>query len=133
MHSRARLFKTLLAVLLALAWVPLTAHCQLESTAGLGFLGCASGEKTSEQGGSCCEDGLCCSWESEQYSLPRDHVVAQAPIFTAVALLRSITLETTPPDEVAPEVSTEGPQHFWKTWQFLLRAALPVRAPSLAS
>jgi|SRR5664280_708399 len=62
-HTNVRLFKTILAVLLALAWVPLTAHCQIASINGWELLKCQAGTETPAPDGSRCDDSSCCAWE----------------------------------------------------------------------
>ncbi len=115
---------------LALIWVPLTAHCQLESATGLDFLGCGSAEQSDAQGGPCCDDSLCCAWENGPCSLPQNFS-SELP---CGAVLETIPLvHVKPPQGSSFDVPKLAPPYLCKIWQFLSRAALPVRAPSVAS
>ena len=126
-----RALRAVLTVLLAIAWWPLTAHCQLEGLPGLELLRCVSGDAGEPADGSHCDDG-CCAWESSQYHLP----LRQAPrgadlcVFVPWAPAR---VESVPPAELTASFPTSPPPEPSRPWQFRLRAALPVRAPSIAA
>ncbi len=129
--------KTTLVILLALVWVPLNSHCLLASVPGFEFLICKADQ--TEEGRSTstpCNDEGCCSVESAKYFSAWKPVTVPPETDTLAAL---------PParrwafDTLLPQVRSLGP---WPNtsppvipacWQFALRTALPVRAPSLAS
>jgi hypothetical protein len=50
-----------------------------------------------------------------------------------MALAPAIVLARSLPDEVSAGILTAAPPQLLKTWHFFSRAALPARAPSLAS
>jgi len=128
-----RFWKTMLGIMLALAWAPLTAHCQLESATGLQFLQCDREGRVPAQGGSHCDDSSCCDWESGQCRLPQNQVsffVADSVVL-ALEPLSAWALEPSPAGE--PGMVTAAPAEVYRAWQFSLRAALPPRAPSVAS
>ena len=128
-----RLFKTALSVLLALAWVPLVAHCQLESITGLELLRCQSAGQTPAPGSSHCDDASCCTWESGQYHSPQNQPPILTPVYAVVSPLAMFVPEHTLSADLGVSVLTTAPPEMPKIWQFSFRAALPVRAPSLAS
>jgi hypothetical protein len=124
------------ALLLALAWVPINAHCLLESVPGLEFVRCCADAEAPSPApvGDPCKDDGCCTVESSHYQVPREETAASL-------LLLAILVEVCPviPEGVTlSEVATGDPPAFPppelpSSWQFALRTALPVRAPSLAS
>jgi hypothetical protein len=120
-------------VLLALAWAPLTSHCQLESIPGLEFLHCSpEGHASTGDGGDPCQDGACCSIESAKYQSPRQQQII--PIVLALPPAGCFeVLERLLPVEISLATLTAGPPLFQNGWQFFFRTALSPRAPSLAS
>ncbi len=121
----------ILTVVLALAWMPVTAHCQIERVTGLEILKCDSlpgGAAPCSSG----EGGSCCSWESGLYRLPQGQPVVAVPIMAVVPLVL-VMVESWTPAEIGERQLIEDPPRPPKPWQFSLRAALPVRAPSIAS
>lgn len=132
-NVHVRLVKTIMAVLLALAWVPLTAHCQIESLAGLDLLSCQFAGETPASSSSPCDDGSCCGWESAQYHLPQNFPLTLAPVFAVILpVLLSAQIDVLP-QRAGVSLLTTVPPEVPKIWQFTFRAALPVRAPSLVS
>ena len=126
-----KLARTMLILLMALLWVPITAHCELESLPGLEFLRCDSQSDHSSEESKGCGD-QCCQVESGHYHIPRNQL-------TAPAALLLVTLDLINDSQAAvspvpcPGLQTASPPELRVTWQFISRAALPVRAPSLAS
>jgi hypothetical protein len=119
----------LVAIILAVLWVPIVGHCVLEKMPGLEFLQCAG-----ENGQSDCDDSgdACSELENPNYKLSKTNLEVPQPEFAILFHLlfqdsiRNV-LETQPKrlNEVPPEISS--------SWQFSLRTALPPRAPSLIS
>jgi hypothetical protein len=118
---------------LALAWVPLTAHCQIESIAELELLNCQSAGETPAPGCSHCDDSSCCAWESAQYHLPQNQTPTLVLILELVLPVVSSALDDNVPARAGVSLLTAAPPEIPKTWQFSFRAALPVRAPAFAS
>jgi hypothetical protein len=117
--------RVIAACMLALVWAPLTSHCQLESIPGLEFLHCAS--EATDSG--CCDDS-CTSVESGAYKVP-DYQNPVPPIQWSIVLQFSALV---PAEEGQPPAKpADAPLELLPTWQFSLRTALPVRAPSLVS
>ena len=130
-----RILKTILIVLLALAWVPLSLHCQIESLPGWEFLACESGEEehSSPHQSTDCADDFCQVIESGFYKTEERASLLPQPIWiphSPDVLLNSVTPNSAQLAFTAPTLS---PPVISASWQFYLRAALPVRAPSLAS
>ena len=122
--------------LVALTWVLLISHCKIEAISGFEFLRCATeihAPAESEKGGDPCKDTDCCSIESAQYLAPRQHELAPLVAFDFVPADQFGVVEQSLPKEVSIGVLTVAPPGLPTSWQFSLRTALPVRAPSLAS
>lgn len=126
------LLKTVLVVLLAFAWVPLTSHCQLEAMPGFEFLHCSAEVTTSNGSDPCAEEG-CCSVESAQYQSFRQQKISSIVFVTILPPDNFGAVEKSLPAEVSLGILTAAPPELPRSWQFFLRTALPVRAPSLAS
>jgi hypothetical protein len=126
-----RLLKSILTLLLAVAWVPLTAHCQIEKLTGLELLSCScpAADTSCDDSHS---DGACCGWESGQYQLPQGQPTVAAPLVAVVPMVM-LAVEVRLPAKPASPVESAPLPRPPKPWQFSLRAALPVRAPSVTS
>jgi hypothetical protein len=127
-----RLLRTILALLLAVAWMPLTEHCQLESLTGLAVLRCGPVEVGGAPDGSPCHGESCCSWESGQYQLPPGQPEVAAPLLAVSPRVLAVEIEEAQAAAVGSFLM-DAPPEPPRPWQFSLRAALPVRAPSIAS
>jgi hypothetical protein len=123
--------RNILFALAALLWLPVSAHCQLESIRGLEVLRCPSGNQSSPSKEHC--DSGCCAAEHSQYKASQERVSIPTPALVQVALALSAEVERALPDEVNLGVLTAAPPEIPKGWQFSSRAALPIRAPSLLS
>lgn len=124
-----KLFR-ILSVVLAVLWLPLTAHCELES------IGSAAHETESDdccQPSEGCVDDACGLIEDENFA--PTHTVLKAPLpelkveenfFCIVAPLLS--------NEIEPDVpiwdQLDQTLDWTATWSFTRRTAPPVRAPS---
>jgi hypothetical protein len=122
----------MLTVLLAVAWMPLTVHCQAEKIAHLELLSCSTVEAAGSSDGSPCDDALCCSWETSQYRLPPSQPPVPVQLLAMVSLLLVTPDSGSLAESAAADLTALSPD-LPKPWPFLLRAALPVRAPSIAS
>lgn len=127
-----RFVKTMLVFLLALAWAPLTAHCQLEIIPGFEFLACAS-HCAPHSNSQAPDSDACCAVEYSHYK-PEDH---QPLVFPECFVL---LLEQTPAEQqIVPLIDARSDAlvpvqpELLTSWQFFFRTALPVRAPSIAS
>lgn len=119
----------MLALLLALAWAPMMAHCTLETVPGLQFLRCAPDSQPAAH----CDGVSCCAVESGDYQAPsHQQIVPGLPVVLLTFDLaakpehsRPAPVGLAPPISVPPELST--------TWQFISRTAPLCRAPSFVS
>lgn len=127
-----RLAKTALIVLLAFAWLPLSAHCKIETIPGFQWLACQSAGTTQSTASSHCDPG-CCSVESASYRAPANQQF-QADLNFAVLFVNVLAEFTVDrPIEFVVGPSSDPPPELLTTWQFVSRTALPARAPSIAS
>ena len=134
--------RTILILLLAALWAPVSVHCQLEQLPALKFLSCCSHEDAgadTHPGNGCAEDDCatdaCSIVESGLYK-SEDHgalVSLGDQSFTAPPSWLdfssipepSFAFHRLPRNDHAPAPV--------RPWQFSSRAALPARAPDFAS
>jgi len=125
-------WKAMIALLLAMLYLPATGHCALEQTGWFPSAGDCCEQATSatdSQPSSCA--GNCCPIENADYFSPNKDrtsvvIVVVAPYVMVLAL--DILPKQSPP--VSPGSS---PPELLKVWQFVYRTALPPRAPSFVS
>ena len=125
--------RRLLALLLAIIWLPATAHCSLEAVGwGFGHI-CASTTDTDHGTGSNCDDCAECRTVEGGYCASTVRVaVPVAPLIPALppAVVLALLPPASGPELPVPTWSETGPP---RPWQFAARAALPPRAPSFAA
>ncbi len=119
--------------LLALSWIFLSSHCRIGAMPGFEFLQCAADAQAAHEEGDPCQNEGCCAAESAQYQAPRQQENAPVVILAIAPGGNLGLVEESLPEEVSLGVLTAAPPELPTCWQFSLRAALPVRAPSLAS
>lgn len=119
---------------LAALWLPVSVHCQLEQLPGLEFLSCCDHEDTTApHQDDDCEGDACAVVESGLYKIEERQTSLPAPDLTPV-MFQLLPL----PAPISCNLARSGvggtaPPEFSRIWQFVSRAALPPRAPSLAS
>jgi hypothetical protein len=123
----------MLCLLLAVAWLPMSMHCQLEAVSGLEFLACFSDGDCHGQPGSATDDAGCCLAEKSQYQAGQSRLTLPSPDLLVVSITPLLPPANLLPAEVGLAIPSTAPPPLLKTWQFVSRTALPVRAPSLAS
>jgi hypothetical protein len=123
----------MLALLLALAWVPLMSHCKLETVPGLQFLRCAFEDQAPAKAPGHCDGASCCAVESGKYQAPSHQQIV--PVFALAPLPFDVIADCDRalPPAVSLGLLTAAPPEFSSTWQFTFRTAPPSRAPSLVS
>jgi hypothetical protein len=114
--------------LLAL-WLPAALHCKLENVRGLEFLRCASDTPTSSD----CEGDSCQVVESGSYKIPENNQIVALPLFFEVVSHTSALVSDSLIQDICLRPPLTPPPELPKSWQFISRTALPVRAPSFAS
>lgn len=126
MDVGVRRAKALLALILAVFWLPVTMHCALEGLPGLDFLACCSHEDATPHEDDDCQGDACAVVESGFYKL-QDHedLVAAAGDIEVVDPFDSAGDES----KVERGVPAE-PHPQCIGWQFSSRAAPLPRAPS---
>ena len=125
-----------LTALFALAlWLGATQHCNLEAA---GIL--ASHTDAVSEGGCCtgsdvgCASDGCESVENGAYRTASENVAVDAPAFVCCQCLICLSLDFSPVEVVkisGARTDLERPLDWVPTWQFVQRAALSPRAPSL--
>ncbi len=117
--------RTLVALLLLACWLPASMHCSLEDA---GWLpkdeSCASAPIGHGQ-----DDG--CQFENGGVHFQAAKVIV--PSFSFAFAVLSYIAPAIPAHSLHFTVESETPFELAQGWQFSLRAALPVRAPSLFS
>ncbi|HLP78537.1 MAG TPA: hypothetical protein VK327_16655 [Candidatus Paceibacterota bacterium] len=124
-----RRFRNRLFALAAFFWLPVSAHCLLESVPGLEFLRCEPEASASHDPAKDCSS--CCSVEKSQYHAETIRVTV--PDFLPLIATPALPVVRVLPAEVSLGILTAAPPEFPASRHFLLRAALLPRAPSLAS
>jgi len=119
----------MLILFLALAWVPVTMHCNLESIPGLEFLQCS----TDAPANSDCQGDGCDVVESGLYKVEDDGPLVSPAAFVLLAVLAATASTDSVSTQVSHSFLTVAPPELPKCWQFVFRTASPPRAPSFAS
>ena len=124
--------RTILCFCLAVVWLPVTAHCQLETLPGLELLRCASEAHDAPARGGCNDYG-CCEVERSVYKTNQQRVALRSADLPPVFILSlTVLLQNLPARQIQAIGNTPSPP-FAECWQFVLRTASPPRAPSIAS
>jgi hypothetical protein len=124
------------AVFLLVLWAPVTVHCTLEAMPQFSFLASCCGEESGDDPNHCSADA-CHSVESGNYRIEDNPDPTSKPTEWAMSFwlltgpLASLLAES--PDPIAPGFSATAPPELSVSWQFTLRAAPVVRAPSLTA
>lgn len=118
----------MLCFLLALAWVPVTQHCELEAV-GLIAEQCAS---TGHVDGHSCGGDSCSEVEKGAYKPASADLKVPSPLLLACAcaVCAAMAVVIPPVEELPSPTAVEPPGELRSTWQFVQRAAPLSRAPS---
>ncbi len=120
------------SLIMLIFWGLASVHCELEQVPALHFLACCHHEGSTPHQDNDCNQDSCASVETGFYMLEgQTAFVSEPDLF--VALLAPLA---EPMSELCGPLafhSLPGSLQLPNTWQFTLRAALPVRAPSLPS
>ena len=130
-----RNLKTMLTLLLAIVWLPVSSHCLLlESASNLEFLSCCAHEDTTtaHHEDECATDS-CAVVEVAQYKSSFQRVTVP-PLDTHVAFELPPSLVTSlKSTAIAAHQTGDALAQLLVAWQFSVRTAAPPRAPSLVS
>ena len=130
-----RALKTMLTLLLAIVWLPVSSHCLLlESASNLEFLSCCTHEdNTSDHHEKECATDSCSIVEGAQYKSSFQRVTVP-PLDTHIAFeLPPLLVTTLTPATIAAHKTDDALVRLPVAWQFSFRTAAPPRAPSLVS
>jgi hypothetical protein len=118
---------SIISLLLALVWAPATSHCLLESVGWIHHSECCAEHASASALGHDAADGVCHVAANEVDLAKRPDAAPDLLTCSAVALLAAVW--EAPVTGVAvwrsDPFETLSPR-----WQFVLRTALPARAPS---
>lgn len=126
--------RRILALVLAVLWLPTAQHCMLEAA---GVLAAqeehAAHQNCCESSSGACDVESCNPIESGNYQPTTSEIVAPLPVFTVWAcLLEQVLTRDASAKGAEPATTTfDRPPEFSPTWQFVHRAAQSPRAPSL--
>lgn len=124
----------MLVLTMAVLWLPISVHCELEEIPALQFLSCCPTESAPHQDDDCETDG-CAVVESGLYKTEERQASIPTPNLAVCAepnwLLISL-LEPTPAFAELPFLHLPPPE-IPAGWRFAFRTALPPRAPSFVS
>jgi hypothetical protein len=129
----------IMAVCLALLWVPVSGHCQIEALTGATLFAC-SDDATHEGADSAplddhCGGDSCATVENGHYRADLQVIGANPPI--GANLLLSLLIPDTSDLDLSPGdrccATGQPPPELSVSWQFSSRAVLSPRAPSLVS
>jgi len=128
---RVRRFGNIVFALAGLLWLPVSVHCQLESILGLEFLRCAVEMSSSHNPDKDCTN--CCAVEKSLYRAEQVRLNVRTAVLVPTAAAPALPVANPSPAELHLGILTAAPPELPQSWQFLLRTALPPRAPSLVS
>lgn len=121
-----------MALLLALLWVPLVSHCDLEHLPGMDLLACLEQPESAPHQDEDCQTDVCGSVESANYRTEDQSVAAPVSVLAEPVVTPLLTAEPASAS-VAVLAIQSLPIELSVRWQFAFRAAAPPRAPSLNS
>ena len=128
-----RALRILVALLLALVWLPATVHCGLDAAGLLAHADscCSTDEHHSPHSSKCGADG-CDVVESGGYQVTGGYVKIPTPLWreSLLTLIASVPALVEESEFVVVE-AVESPPEMKRTWHIVSRAALSPRAPSL--
>lgn len=123
--------RAILSFALALLWLGLPVHCQLEAVAASGVVTCCIESDCAPQRDAGCAEDFCGSLESETYFPQKSQTFAKEPVLQPINFaLEAIALK---PEAPSGSAISDGVPMLTCSWQFVFRTAAPPRAPSCRS
>ena len=125
--------KAVVALVLALVWLPAVSCCLIDASGLLGKQDCCSKEHSHSvpSPGNC--DQPCGMLASATYLPQQDQVLIVAPLGVPLFDVAFSRVELQRPAGVGRDLPAAAPPELAGCWQFSFRTALPPRAPSFAS
>ncbi|MFZ5496196.1 MAG: hypothetical protein ACOZE5_12790 [Verrucomicrobiota bacterium] len=124
--------RPLIALLLTALWLPATLHCRLEAASFYEADECCADEQTANT--SDCKDDACPTVEDALYKeSSQDLKIAAPATCVCFVCLAPVTADETVAEPALSPARHAPPPELGVTWQFVARAAPPVRAPALSS
>jgi len=114
-------------------WPLVVSHCDLEQLPGFQFLACGNGDTNTPHQEKQCETDSCAAVESGLYKTESGHLEVPTPSIDLSPFLTASLLEATRLDSASNVNFDSVPPEIPSAWRFLLRTALPPRAPSFVS
>ncbi len=125
--------KTVVAVLLALVWLPAVSCCLIDASGLLGKQDCCSKEHSHSTPGPGNCDQPCGALASASYLPQQSQSLLIAPIGVPLFDAAFPLVEIHRPAGVGRDLPATAPPEMAGHWQFSFRTALSPRAPSFAS
>jgi hypothetical protein len=125
--------KTVVALVLALVWLPAVSCCLIDASGWLGKQDCCSKEHSHSvpDPGNC--DKPCGALASATYLLQQDELLLLAPVSVVLFDCAFALMEVQRPAGIGRHLPATAPPELAGHWQFSFRTALSPRAPSFAS
>ena len=132
-HIAVRRIRTIVAVLLAIIWLPAVSCCLIDASGLFGKQDCCEKEHSHPGSipGNC--DQPCGLLASASYLPHQDQPIVPAPLGTLFLAVVLFHVAPQPPVGVGLNIPATAPPEVAAHWQFSFRAALPPRAPSFVS
>jgi hypothetical protein len=127
-----RRFRNIWFALAAFLWLPASVHCQIESLSGFELLQCHVASASQDANDHGCDENDCCLVEQTDYCPGTSRVVNLFPVALWSVFFLPMEIAASSP-AVALSNPVTSPPFLIKSWPFLSRTALPVRAPSSVS
>jgi hypothetical protein len=125
--------KAVIALLLALVWLPAVSCCLIDASGLFGKQECCSKEQTYPVSGPGACDKLCGALAVATYFSQQDHLGAVASLGLAWCENAALQIKPQERELAAPELPSTAPPELPGHWQFSYRTALSPRAPSFIS
>jgi len=127
------ILKRTTALTFLVLWLPVSMHCSLETIPGFNVLDWCCDTAASQSDKDGCAQDSCGEIEAGLYRIEDNPTFA---VNLAIVLAMATPVEPLQPPTPTPTTflsTNSSPPELTQTWQFVYRAALPVRAPSFVS
>ena len=121
----------MVALMLALVWLPAVSCCLIDASGLLGKQDCCSKEHSPSGPDNC--DKPCGALASAGYFPQQDQLLLIVPVGAPLFDCGISRMEVQRPVGIGRDLPATAPPELAGHWQFTFRTALPPRAPSFAS